>query len=129
MVFVDWGILYLKRSGIYKGDQQKRHIFFYGSSLAITFEFSRISKTKLTSREYLKRYFLNHPACFFWNTPLVDSWNFCSRCWDIYSAHCTGLERFPELTQNKICYILHPTYTFFPCFPTICMSAIWKSLF
>ena len=38
---------------------------FYESSLAMTFEFFRISKTNLTSVECLKRHFLNHPACFF----------------------------------------------------------------
>ena len=119
----------MKRSGIYKGDQQKRHMtrgflfwpggvssgvtHIYGSSLAMAFEFSRISKTNLTSVEYLKRHFVNHSACFFWNTPLIDRWIFCSRCWDIYPAQCTGLELFPEHPQNKICYILHPKYTGF----------------
>ena len=38
---------------------------FYGSSLAMTFEFFRISKIHLTLVEYSKKYFLNHPACFF----------------------------------------------------------------
>ena len=38
---------------------------FCGSSLALTFEFCRISKTNLTSVEYLKKHFLNHHACFF----------------------------------------------------------------
>ena len=129
MVVVAEGVLYLKRSGIYKGDQQKRHMtrgflfwpggvssgvtHIYGSSLAMAFEFSRISKTNLTSVEYLKRHFVNHSACFFWNTPLIDRWIFCSRCWDIYPAQCTGLELFPEHPQNKICYILHPKYTGF----------------
>ena len=64
-----------KRSGIYKGDQQKSHMnwgsslfgwkisrgvtHFYGSSLAMAFEFSRISKTTLTSMEYLRRHSSN----------------------------------------------------------------------
>ena len=95
----------------------------------MTFKFSTISKTNLTSVEYLKRHFLKHPACFFWNTPLIDRWTFYSRCWEIYPAHCTGLELFLELSQNKICYILHPKYTSFSCFPIICTSANWKSLF
>ena len=30
----------------------------------MTFEFFRISRTNLTSVEYLKRHFLNHPAYF-----------------------------------------------------------------
>ena len=46
-----------------------------------------------------------------------------------YPAHCTGLELLPEPPQNKICYRLHPKYTSFSCFPIICSSAIWKSLF
>ena len=46
-----------------------------------------------------------------------------------YPAHCTGLELFPELPQNKICYILHSKYTSFYCFPIISTSAIWNSLF
>ena len=95
----------------------------------MSFEFSRISKANLTSVEYLKRHFLNHPACFFSNRPLIDKWTFCSRSWDKYPAHCTGLELFPELPHNKICYILHPKYTSFSCFPIICSSAIWMSLF
>ena len=74
---------------------------FYGSSLAMTFEFSRIFKTNLTSVKYLKRHFLSHPACFFYNRPQVDRWTFCSMCWDIYSAHCNGLELFPELPKIK----------------------------
>ena len=45
---------------------------FYGSPLARTFEFSIISKTNLSSVEYLKLHFLNHLACFFWNRPLID---------------------------------------------------------
>ena len=36
-----------------------------GSSLAMTFDFSRISKTSLTSVDYLKRHFINYHACFF----------------------------------------------------------------
>ena len=145
MVVGGKGILYLKRSGICKGHQQKRHIVwgllfwpggfsrgithFYGSSLAMTFEFFRISQTNLNSVEYLKIHFLKHPACVFWNRPLIDRWIFFSKCWDIYPAHYTGLELFLELHQNKICYILHPKYTSLPCFPIICTSAIWKSLF
>ena len=46
-----------------------------------------------------------------------------------YLAHCTGLELFPEPPQNKICYRLHLKYTSFSCFPIICSSSIWKSLF
>ena len=95
----------------------------------MTFEFSRISKTSLTSVKYLKRHFLNHHACFFRNRPLIHRWIFLSRCWDIYPAHCTGLELFLELPQNKICYILHPKYTSFSCFPIIWASAILQSLF
>ena len=49
----------------------------------MTLEFSRIPKTNLTSVEYLKRHFLNHLVCFFWNRPLIDRWTFCCRCWDL----------------------------------------------
>ena len=63
----------------------------------MTFEFFRISKTNLISVEYLKRHFLNHPACFFCSRPLIDRWTFCSRCLDLYLSHCTGPELFPEL--------------------------------
>ena len=102
---------------------------FYRSSLAMIFESFRISKTNLNSVEYLKRHFLNHLACFFWNSPLIERWTFCSRRWDIYPALCIELELFPELPQNKICDILHPKYTSFSCFLIICTSAAWKSLF
>ena len=45
---------------------------FYGFTLAMTFDFSRISKINPeTSVEYLQRHFLNHPACFFSRT---DHW-------------------------------------------------------
>ena len=46
-----------------------------------------------------------------------------------YPAHCTALELLSEPPQNKIYYRLHPKYTSFSCFPIICSSAIWKSLF
>ena len=45
---------------------------FYGSSLAMTFDFSGVSKTKLTSVEYLKRHFINHHACFFFLEQTTD---------------------------------------------------------
>ena len=38
---------------------------FYRSSLAMTFEFSGISKRNITLGEYLKGHFINHHACFF----------------------------------------------------------------
>ena len=31
----------------------------------------RISKTNLTSVEYSKRHFLDHPSCFYWSRPLI----------------------------------------------------------
>ena len=46
-----------------------------------------------------------------------------------YPTHCTALELLPEPSQNKICHRLHPKYTSFSCFPIICSSATWKSLF
>ena len=87
-----------KRSGIYKCNQQKSHVFqgssflalgfsrggkhFNGITLIMTFDFSRISKTNLeTSVEYLQRYFLNHPVrFFFWNRLLIDRQTFCFGC-------------------------------------------------
>ena len=37
---------------------------FYGITLAMNFDFFRISKTNLeTSAEYLQRHFVNHSAC------------------------------------------------------------------
>ena len=70
------------RKGV--GDQQKTHFFgigifkrvaqFYGITVAVNFDFLRISKANLeTSVEYLQRHFLNHPArFFFWNRSLID---------------------------------------------------------
>ena len=60
------------------------------------------------------------PPCLFFSEQPTDN---------IYSAHCTSLEPFPELPENEICYLLHPKYTYFSCFPIICTSAVWKSLF
>ena len=46
---------------------------FYGIILAVTFSFSKISKTNLKpSLEYLQRHFLNRRLVFFWNRPLID---------------------------------------------------------
>ena len=44
-------------------------------------------------------------------------------------AQCTGLGLILETLQNKICNRLHPKCTSFSCFPIICSSVIWKSLF
>ena len=46
-----------------------------------------------------------------------------------YPAQCTGLERLPETSHNKICYRLHPIYTAFSYFQITCSSTIWKSLY
>ena len=97
----------------------------------MTFEFSRISKTNLTSVEYLKRHFLNHPTCFFWNRPLIDRWNFCSRYCDIY---CTGLELFPELSPPKnllnITYLRHFWYlqgSWLNVVPSFCQQILLRA--
>ena len=123
----------MKRSGIYTGNQQKHHIVkaggfsrvvthFYGSSLAMSFKVFRISKTNLTSLEILIRHLLNHPTSFVWSRPLIDRWAFCSRCWDICSAHCTDLElswTFPiwyllHITSKIYVFVLLP-YNFLVC--------------
>ena len=103
---------------------------FYRSILSITFKFSRISKTNLeTSVEYLQRNFLNHPACFYFLEPITDR-QIDLLFWMLrYPAQCIDLELLPEFPQNKICYILHPKYTPFSCFPIVCSSAISVSLF
>ena len=62
---------------------------------------SQISKTNLTSVEYLKRHFLNHPACFFfffWTTDREKELLFLVLR---YPAPCTGLELLPEPLQKK----------------------------
>ena len=97
---------------------------FYGSPLATTFKPSRIPETTLTSVEYLKRHFFNHPACFFLEQTTddrkIDLLFFVLR----YPVQCTGLELIPESFQNKICNRLHPKCTPFACFPIICSPAI-----
>ena len=100
----------------------------YGTTLAMNFDFSRISKTNLeTSVEYLQRHFLNHPACFFFLEQTTDR-QIDLLFWVLrYPAHCTGLELLPEPPQNKICYRLHPKYTSFSCFSIICNSLQSKS--
>ena len=69
------------------------------------------------------------PPCFFFleqtTDRLIDLLFWILR----YFVHCTALELFPELPQNKICYRLRPKYMSFSCFPMICSSAMWKSLF
>ena len=112
-----------KRSGIYKCNQQKSHVFqgssflalgfsrggkhFNGITLIMTFDFSRISKTNLeTSVEYLQRYFLNHPVRFFFLEQTTDR-QIDILFWVLrYPAQCTGLELLPEPPQNRIYYNL-----------------------
>ena len=93
------------------------------------YDFSRISKTNLeTSVEYLQRHFFNHLVCFILEqTPdrQIHLLFLVLR----YPAHCNGLELLPESPQNKFCYRLHPKYTAFSCFPVVCTSPVWKSLF
>ena len=95
----------------------------------MTFNFSSISQTSLgNSMEYLQRHFLNHSACF--SLEQTTDINIDRLFWVLrYSAHCNGLELLPEPPKNKICYRLRPKYESFSCFPIICSSAIWKSLF
>ena len=120
------GIFYFDL-GVFKGGVAH----FYGSSLAMTFEISRISKTNLTSVECLKRHFLNHHAYFYLEQTTDRQIDLYVLGAEIYTlpVYCTRLVLLPELPQNKICFIFHSKYTFFSCFPIICSSAIWKSLF
>ena len=92
---------------------------FYGTTIAINFDFARISKTNLeTSVEYLQSHFLNHPACFFLKQTTFKQIDLLA--WVLrYPAHCTGLELLPKPPQKKIWYILHPKYMSFSCFPII----------
>ena len=102
--------------------------YFHGSTLAMTFEFSRISKAQLaTSVKYFQRHFLNQIACFFFLKQIPDR-QIDLLFWVLrYPAQCTGLDLLSEPPQNKIGYRLHPKYTFFSGFPTICSPAVWKS--
>ena len=71
----------------------------------------------------------SQPPCFFFLEQTTDR-QMDLLFWILrYLAHCTAVELFPEPPQNKFCYRLHPKYTSFSCFPTICSSAIWKSVF
>ena len=112
--------------GVFKGCST-----LYGSSLAMTFEISRISKTNLTSVKCLKRHFLDHHAYFYLEQTTDRQIGLYVLGAEIYTLpfYCTGLVLLPELPQNKICFIFHSKYTCFSCFPIICSSAIWKSLF
>ena len=90
---------------------------------------SQISKTNLTSVEYLKRHFLNHPACFFFLERTTDREKELLFLVLRYPAPCTGLELLPEPLQKK--NLLQTTFKMYVLliFPTICSSAIWKFLF
>ena len=124
----------MKRSGIYKSDQQKRHIdrglLFWPGGLkgynTILWKFTCYDlwvfqnfQDKPNFSGVFKKAFPQSPCLFFLEQTLIDRWTFCSRCWDIYPAHCTGL----ELPRNKFCYILHPKYKSFSCCPIISTSA------
>ena len=103
---------------------------FYGITLAMNFDFSRISKTNLeTSVEYLQKAF-PQPSCLFFFLEQTTDRQIDLLFWVLrYPAHCTGLEFLPEPPQNKICHRLHPKYTFFSCLPIVFSFAVWKSLF
>ena len=95
----------------------------------MTLNFSRISKTNLeTSVWYLQGHFLKHP-CFFLeqtNDRGID----LLFCVLRYLAHCTGLERLPELPQNKFCNIQITSNIYsFLLFPNNLLICIWKPLF
>ena len=83
---------------------------FYGITLAMNFDFPRISKTNLeTSVEYLQRHHLNHPARFFLEQTTDRQIDLLF--WVLRSpAHCTALELLPEPPQSKICQRLYPKY-------------------
>ena len=103
----------------------------YGSSLVMTFEFSRISKT-WSSVEYLQSHFLNHTLLVFLGFFLQQTTNIKIDLLFLvlrYPTQCTSLELLPEPLQIKICYRLCWKCTHFSCFAVICWSAIWKSLF
>ena len=57
---------------------------FYEIALTMIFDFTRMSKPNPEiSVEYLKRHFLNHPACFFFLEQTTDRQiDLCSGCWD-----------------------------------------------
>ena len=94
----------------------------------MNFEFSRISKTNLTSVKYSKRHFLNHPACFFLEQTTDRKIELLISVLRLPSQ-CTALQLLAEPLQNKICHTLHAKFTPFSCFPIICLPAIWKSFF
>ena len=94
----------------------------------MNFEFSRISKTNLTSVKYSKRHFLNHPACFFLEQTTDRKIELLISVLRLL-PQCTALQLLAEPLQNKICHTLHAKFTPFSCFPIICLPAIWKSFF
>ena len=120
----------------WKSDQQKSHIVqgfpflalvflmgithFYQITLAMNFDFSKISKKNLKNSQsiYKERHFLNLPSCFFfWNRPLIDT------------LPTALVQNFFLNLPKKVCYRLHPKYTSFSCFPIICFSAQSESLY
>ena len=94
----------------------------------MNFEFSRIFKTNLTSVKYLKRHFLNHPACFFLEQTTDRKIELLISVLRL-PPQCTALQLLAEPLQNKICHTLHAKFMPFSCFPIICLPAIWKSFF
>ena len=88
---------------------------FYGSTLAMTVELSRISKTNLeTSVEY------SQPPCLFFFLEQTTDRQIDLLFWLLrYPGHFIALELLAEPPQNKICYRLHPKYTSFSRFPII----------
>ena len=68
------------------------------------------------------------PACFFFLEQTTDRQIDLLFWVPRYPAQLTGLELLFEPPQNIVYYKLHPTYTYFSCFPIIWSSAIWKSL-
>ena len=96
---------------------------FYGMTLAITFFQNFQDKPRNFSGVFTKAF--PQPPCLLFFLEQITDRQIDLLFWVLrYPAHSTGLELLPEPPQNKICYILHPKYMSFSCFPTICSSAI-----
>ena len=81
---------------------------FYGITMAMTFSFSKISKTDLeTSVEYLQKHFLNQPTCFFFrNRPPIERKTCLPECWDTLPTVLAWNRSLNLLNKKSVAYYI-----------------------
>ena len=131
-----WNFLNQKGRGICKDNQQILNGIFKGCYTVLwnhtsnELQFFQNFQNKPRSFIGVFKKVFSQPLCLIFFLKQTTDRQMDLLIWVLrYPADCTGLERLSGPPQNKICYNLHPKYTFFSSFSLIFSSAIWKFLF